>query len=205
MAKSKSEPKPLQVSPPDAHAKPGKLRFLCGSNSDDFCNIVMNQALAASYAVNDEAGRDRQIQAIVASMVGLKPQDESEGMLIAQMIGCHNAAMDCLRRAMISEQTFEGRRQNLTFADRLSRTFALHLEALDKHRGKGQQKVTVEHVHVHQGGQAIVGNVQAGVGAAKKPEDQPLAKAIAHAPEQEMQSPFEANREAVPQRSDEER
>ena len=28
--------------------------------------------------------------------------------------------------------------------------------------GKGQQKVTVEHVHVHEGGQAIVGNVEGG-------------------------------------------
>ncbi len=26
-------------------------------------------------------------------------------------------------------------------------------------RGKGQQKVTVEHVHVHQGGEAVVGAV----------------------------------------------
>ena len=26
------------------------------------------------------------------------------------------------------------------------------LDALNRHRGKGQQKVTVEHVHVHQGG-----------------------------------------------------
>jgi hypothetical protein len=30
------------------------------------------------------------------------------------------------------------------------------LDALNRHRGKGQQKVTVEHVHVHEGGQAIV-------------------------------------------------
>ena len=33
------------------------------------------------------------------------------------------------------------------------------LEALNRHRGKGQQKVTVEHVHVHAGGQAVVGVV----------------------------------------------
>ena len=32
--------------------------------------------------------------------------------------------------------------------------------ALGKHRGKGQQKVTVEHVHVHDDGQAVVGNVE---------------------------------------------
>jgi len=42
------------------------------------------------------------------------------------------------------------------------------LEALNKHRGKGQQKVTVEHVHVHQGGQAIVGHVAQGGGIEPK-------------------------------------
>jgi hypothetical protein len=57
--------------------------------------------------------------------------------------------------------------------------------ALNRHRGKGQQKVTVEHVHVHDGGQAIVGNVQAGGGVASKPEGQPHA--IAYAPGQIMQ------------------
>jgi len=42
----------------------------------------------------------------------------------------------------------------------LMRVFAEQLEALQRLRGKtGQQKVTVEHVHVHEGGKAIVGNV----------------------------------------------
>jgi hypothetical protein len=40
-----------------------------------------------------------------------------------------------------------------------SRTFVELLSALDRKRGTGgQQKVTVEHVHVHSGGQAVVGN-----------------------------------------------
>jgi hypothetical protein len=60
--------------------------------------------------------------------------------------------MECYRRAMIGEQTFEGRRENLSQANKLSRTYAALLDALNRHRGKGQQKVTVEHVHVHQGG-----------------------------------------------------
>jgi hypothetical protein len=34
------------------------------------------------------------------------------------------------------------------------------IEALNRHRGKGQQKGTVEHVHVHAGGQAVVGMVR---------------------------------------------
>ena len=79
--------------------------------------------------------------------------------MAAQLIAAHNAAMECYRRAMIGEQTFEGRRENLNQANKLSRTWAMLLDALNKHRGKGHQKVTVEHVHVHAGGQAVVGNV----------------------------------------------
>jgi hypothetical protein len=44
---------------------------------------------------------------------------------------------------MIGEQTFEGRRESLAQANKLSRTYATLLEALNRHRGKGQQKVTV--------------------------------------------------------------
>lgn len=39
------------------------------------------------------------------------------------------------------------------------------LEALNRHRGKGQQKVAVEHVHVHAGGQAVVGMMEVKTGA----------------------------------------
>jgi hypothetical protein len=51
------------------------------------------------------------------------------------------------------------------------------LEALNRYRGKGQQKVTVEHVTVNAGGQAIVGTVQAaGRGESREiVEEQPHA------------------------------
>jgi hypothetical protein len=83
---------------------------------------------------------------------------------------------------MIGEQTFEGHRESLSQANKLGRTFSVLLDALNRHRGKGQQKVTVEHVHVHEGGQAIVGNVEApGGGLAAKSGDQPHAQ-LAYAP-----------------------
>jgi hypothetical protein len=65
--------------------------------------------------------------------------------------------------------------------------FALHMEALDKHRGKGQRTIRVEHVTVNAGGKAIVGSVQGGGGVSQKSEDQPHANSIAHAQEPEMQ------------------
>lgn len=116
-------------------------------------------------------------------------------MMAAQLIAAHNAAMECYRRAMHSEQTFEGRRENLAQANKLSHTYATLLEALNRHRGKGQQKVTVK--HVHSGGQAVVGVVQTPGGDHTKLEDQPHAKQIAHARQPEMRRADE-EREPVP-------
>ena len=98
--------------------------------------------------------------AAAAGLAGIGPQDEIEGMIAAQLVACHNASMECYRRAMLPDISFDMRHGNLNSANKLSRTYSTLLEALNRHRGKGQQKVTVEHVHVHEGGQAIVGNVE---------------------------------------------
>ncbi len=71
--------------------------------------------------------------------------------------------------------------------NKLARTFAAQMAALKDYRSKGEQKMTVQHVNVAEGGQAIVGNVTApteGVGAKKKIGDQPPA--LAYAPGVEM-------------------
>ena len=46
--------------------------------------------------------------------------------------------------------------------NKLARTYATQVEALRKYRNGGKQTVTVQHVNVEDGGQAIVGNVEAG-------------------------------------------
>lgn len=53
----------------------------------------------------------------------------------------------------------------LKHAHKLMNPYTQQLATFNKHRGKGQQKVTVEHVNVHAGGQAIVGNVETGASA----------------------------------------
>lgn len=144
----------------DPNRTKGALKSLGGSSSDDWNNVLANQVVRSLWlAHSDEEDRQRQMQAAAGALVGIGPKDEIEGMLAGQMIAAHSAAMECYRRAMIQDQTFEGRNQSLKFAAKLSSTVAQLQAALDKHRGKGQQKVTVEHVHVNEGGQAIVGSV----------------------------------------------
>jgi len=100
----------------------------------------------------------------MAVLQGISPRDEIEGMLAVQMIGAHNLAMETMRRAMISDQTFEGIQADVNNAAKLSRTFTAQMDALKKYRTGGEQKVTVTHLHVNAGGRAIVGPLPRGEG-----------------------------------------
>jgi hypothetical protein len=197
---------PTTVVANDPDGRKGALKTIGGSLSDHWNNTLANQAAQALWIKNSDAEtRDKQLSATITALVGIGPRDELEGMMAAQLIAAHNAAMECYRRAMIGEQTFEGRRENLNQANKLSRTWATLLEALNRYRGKGQQKVTVEHVHVHAGGQAVVGTVEKpGGGDRGKSEEQPYAKQIAHAQEPALRSQDEG-RHAVPVARDGER
>ncbi len=130
------------------------------------------QALPVSGDMPDDELNQRYSTAI-AMLAELGPGDGLEGMLATQMIACHEAAMNCLSRAQNPQNSFEGRHENLKQAQKLLSLYIKQMQALDKHRGKGQQSVTVKHVHVESGGQAVVGNVTTGHSAnpSKKPFD----------------------------------
>jgi hypothetical protein len=130
---------------------------------------------------------------------GIEPRDQIEAMLAAQMAAVHMASMTFARRLAHVENIPQQDSAERAF-NKLARTFAAQMSALKEYRSKGEQKMTVQHVHVAEGGQAIVGNVNApaeGVGARKKPEIQPHAQ-LTYAPGIEMPRQIEAEREVVP-------
>ncbi len=122
---------------------------------------LVHQLLRSLWLPNelDEAERAKRVRGAIELLGEIEPRDAQERMLSVQMIATHEAAMECLRRAMLASQTFEGRDMALRHATKLMGIYERQLAALDKRRGRGQQNVTVKHVHVGQGGQAIVGNV----------------------------------------------
>ena len=88
---------------------PGRLKLIGGSMSDDWNNIVANQVVSALWLQNSDAEQVKeQRYAAVDALVGIAPRDELEGMIAAQLVACHNASMECYRRAMIGEQIFRG-------------------------------------------------------------------------------------------------
>jgi hypothetical protein len=128
---------------------------------------------------------------------GIEARDQIEAMLAAQMAAVQLASMTFARRLANVENIPQQDSAERAF-NKLTRTFAAQMSALKEYRSKGEHKMTVQHVHVAEGGQAIVGNVNApaeGVGARKKVEEQPHA--LAYAPGIAASCGIEAEREAV--------
>ena len=173
---------------------------LSGSAEGEFTFVLANQVAGALFT---GTGTSREMAAVMqqaafGAMRGVAPVDPLEGMFAAQMVTVHNTAMDCFRRAALPEQSFEGRRMALEFANKLVRSYAALAEALSRYRSKGQQTVRVEHVHVHPGGQAIVGAVIQEEGVRKESEDRSHApRSIAHEPQPEMRG-ADARRQPLP-------
>ena len=97
-----------------------------------------------------------------AVLAAFKPADEIEGMIAAQAVSLHHAAMECFRWAILPDQPPEIASKLRKDGANAARAMADMLDALDRKRGKGPQVVRVERVVVHEGGQAVVGNVKAG-------------------------------------------
>ena len=136
-----------------------KLMF--GVESEDVFTVLLRQTVDTLPSTID---KDTSVNAVMAMLMDIQPQDAMEAMLVTQMIATHAQAMEWSRRAVIPEQTERGIEMNVSRATRLMRTFTSQVEALQKYRNKGKQTIQVQHVNVQSGGQAIVGAIQGGGG-----------------------------------------
>lgn len=139
--------------------------------SDEFMNTTgaKNPELALSLikqliaTLPSHAGKTNEgVNSAVAILRGISPSDELEGTLACQMVAVHSAAIEMFRRAMVEGQSSEGISENINRAVKLTRTYTMQMEALTKYRNRGGQQITVQHVQVNNGGQAVVGNVNKG-------------------------------------------
>jgi hypothetical protein len=154
---------------PDGDSPGLDLQKATGAKNDLLAAFLLLQAHRASVpeaALDKAKGRDllAQIRPVEQVLLGIAPKDELEGILAVQMVSVHNVAMRLLERASRTQLPLDTESRAILQAQKLMRTFVDQLEALNRYRGKGQQKVTVEHVTVNHGGQAIVGSVETKVG-----------------------------------------
>lgn len=160
--------KPLPAAKGKAESLPYALILeLCKTASMNGALQTINNA-ATGQCWSDH---DTNLAVALTQMADLEPQSPLEAMLISQMVAVNTSIGTMMYRAMLHNQTFEAKQVNINLATKLQRTFLKQIEALQKLKGKGQQTVRVEHVNVHAGGQAIVGNVEHTTGGRGKDEN----------------------------------
>ncbi len=153
--------------PPDGDSKVWweRLKRALGTCSSAFVNSALAELKAAARLPFGGISQDG-VNGALAMIEAAKPKDEIEAALAIQMACTHTAAMAVL--AKIGGGHGGERRVTAlgSAAARLLRAYAMQVEVLRRLRHGGNQYVRVEYVHVSDGGQAIVGNVNA-----SKPND----------------------------------
>jgi hypothetical protein len=147
---------------PDERLGYALLMEALGTVSVDFLVGLLDQ-LANTHGRQVDEGA---LNFMLSVVQGVKPKDQLEAMLAAQMAAIHMATMTFARR-LAHVETIQQQDSAERALNKLARTYAMQMEALKRYRTGGEQKVTVQHVSVSEGGQAIVGNVtQPAVGTA---------------------------------------
>lgn len=165
-SKPRSVPRLVQAGDslvPDSSASPEEfLEALClsfGVTDPTWCLSLLNSAVNAVPA--KEGGKAQVANDILNSVMTMGPTDGVEAMLAIQAAVTHQHVMTYLAKAATSNLAGMSE-DRLRMAAKLMKLFSLQIQTLGKHRHHGQQNVRVEHVHVHAGGQAIVGNIGEG-------------------------------------------
>lgn len=131
-----------------------------GTTSPYFLEGIIKQTLAA-YTGNKTPPTENEVNFAISAIRGIEPRDEVEAMLATQMVAIHNATMRVAEHFTRVENLMQFEAQEKAY-NKLARTFAAQVQALKTYRTGGEQKMVVQHVHVADGGQAVIGPVNTG-------------------------------------------
>lgn len=173
---SSDKPKPKKVEQPDfdlftfntdgntltvVQHGDDALRRIYGSESASVNERLFMQGYMTLKSEEAQAGTKDMRGFLPAVVRDIAPRDGIERMLAVQMAATHVAMIRQGGRMANAEQLPQFEVHERAY-NKLARTYAAQVEALRKHRNGGKQTVTVQHVSVADGGQAIVGNVERG-------------------------------------------
>lgn len=135
------------------------LKAALGTVSDPFVDMTL-QHLQAVARLPGAGVSETAINGALAIIAAAAPTNEIEAALAVQMAATHTVAMAVMSR-IGGAHGGPGRLPGLASASaKLLRAYLGQVETLRRLRGGGgDQHIRVEHVHVHEGGQAIVGAV----------------------------------------------
>jgi hypothetical protein len=134
-----------------------QLTAAFGTTSETAVKVEMER-IAKALRQRDGTIDPAELDAVIAIVSGQRPKNELEAMIVCQMGVTHALLMRSFGNLNRSDNIQQQDSNALTIA-RLTKAFASQVDALAKLRRGGEQRVVVEHVHIHSGAQAIVGTV----------------------------------------------
>jgi hypothetical protein len=129
------------------------LMAALGTADHDFYGGLVRQlgeASAQGGTVDEHA-----LNFMLSVVKGIKPRDQVEAMLAAQMAAVHMATLACARRLACADAPSDGAERAL---NRLSRTYVAQMDALARYRAGGEHDVSRPEVSAGEDGEAIFGN-----------------------------------------------
>jgi hypothetical protein len=136
-----------------------RLKKALGTTSSAFVQSSLFQ-LQAAATLPCTGISEIAVNAALAYIEAVAPEDEVQAALAVQMACTHTAAMNVLARLAPGHWTERRIVAMATAASRLLRASAHQVEVLHRLRRGPDQIIRIERVDVHDGGQAIVGGVK---------------------------------------------
>jgi hypothetical protein len=179
---------------PEADVAKILLMKALGTHNVDFLAGILHQL---ENATSGQTVNGQELNFMLAVIEGLKPTDQIDTMLVAQMAIVHMATMAFGSRLARSESVIQSDLAQRALC-KLARTFAAQVEALKRNRCNCEHRVTVEEV------KANAGIATTSRQPSSKSNGQYHAKQNGHAPQSPLRR-SSSQRKAMPVTGDAER
>jgi hypothetical protein len=123
-------------------------------------DLIRRTALAV--ARTDDPDVHAKAKEVIAALKSLAPRTAVEGGLAGLFVAMERAAFDCLAIARLAGLDTPMGAVMVARAEKLACRAIEAADAISRQRFRGQQTVRVEHVHIHEGANAVVGVVASG-------------------------------------------
>lgn len=130
------------------------LYDLTGTASPAFMQRAIG-LLSKIQAGSGGVAAPQDLNAGLAVVAAIQPENEAETLLALQMVAANEGALNCMAK-MRSAQFVDQLNTYGNLANKFMRTFNSQMETLAKLRRGGEQ--IIKYVHVHEGGQAVIGS-----------------------------------------------
>ena len=152
----------LCVAPtPDLESHRRCLREAFGNTmSDEFVDVILGKLMEALRPGPFDQLEEPTLNAALAMIASMQPQSELQALLAVQIIATGFSGLRLLRQ---SQEHMTDTYINLygPYAIKLLRLQNEMIQTFDRCRRGNKQTVEVRHVHIHSGGQGVVGIVNA--------------------------------------------